>query len=59
MASPVPISDPSSIIVLLMEKISQQAVDCFENEGFTVRQAVRFLANPLQGRFSMTYAYPG
>eukprot|EP00730_Choanoeca_flexa_P016120 TRINITY_DN7554_c0_g1_i1.p1 TRINITY_DN7554_c0_g1~~TRINITY_DN7554_c0_g1_i1.p1 ORF type:complete len:423 (+),score=127.26 TRINITY_DN7554_c0_g1_i1:87-1355(+) len=42
MSSPVPISDPSSITVLLMEKISQEAVKCFENEGFTVRQAVKY-----------------
>eukprot|EP00045_Choanoeca_perplexa_P008556 m.80154 g.80154 ORF g.80154 m.80154 type:complete len:425 (-) comp14537_c0_seq6:93-1367(-) len=47
MASPVPISDPSSIVVLLMEKISQEAVACFEKEGFTVRQAVKYSEDEL------------
>ncbi|EDQ87605.1 uncharacterized protein MONBRDRAFT_37889 [Monosiga brevicollis MX1] len=35
-------SDPSSINVLLMEKISTEAVKTFQAEGFTVRQAVKY-----------------
>jgi hypothetical protein len=32
---------PSNITVLLMEKVSEEAVKIFEQEGFTVKQAVR------------------
>ena len=35
---------PKDITVLLMEKISQEAVSIFESEGFTVKQAVRAAA---------------
>ena len=38
---------PSNIVVLLMEKISQEAVKLFKDQGFTVRQAVRFARVPV------------
>lgn len=40
-ASPLVHYHPSNINILVMEKISQEAVGIFEKEGFTVREAVR------------------
>eukprot|EP00043_Microstomoeca_roanoka_P029007 m.20509 g.20509 ORF g.20509 m.20509 type:complete len:420 (-) comp8902_c0_seq1:249-1508(-) len=42
MASKQELADPSSINVLLMEKISEDAAKTFEDEGFTVKQAVKY-----------------
>eukprot|EP00055_Hartaetosiga_balthica_P003657 m.8541 g.8541 ORF g.8541 m.8541 type:complete len:426 (-) comp3178_c0_seq1:244-1521(-) len=39
--------NPSSINILLMEKISQDAVKTFERQGYTVKQAVKYTEDEL------------